>query len=348
MTGEGARGAGRRPGGATLEDVARAAGVSTATVSRCLNAPGKLQPATRARVEAAIAELGYAPNFGARALAARRTDTMGAVVPTLENAIFARGLEAFQLELAREGTMLLVASSGYDPATEAEEVRLLVARGAEGLLLIGYDRDPAVYEFLRRRGVPYVVAWVHDAREPHPAIGFDNEAAMRELAGEVLARGHRRIGFVTARLAGNDRARGRLAGLRAAMAARGLDPDALVVHETTYAIESGREGLRALMAAPDRPTAVMCGNDVLAAGALDAARDMGLRVPGDLSVTGFDDIEIAQIVTPRLTTVHVPHREMGRGAAAMLRALAAGEDTGGARRLEVAIRLRETLGPPPR
>ena len=331
----------------TLHDVARHAGVSTATVSRVLNAPERVQPATRDRVESVIRDLGYLPNFGARMLAARRTDTIGAIVPTLENAIFARGLEAFQNELGESGITMLVASSSYRPEVEERQVRTLIARGADALLLIGYDRDPGVYDILRRSGTPYVVAWAHDARESHPAIGFDNRSAMAALARRVLDLGHSRLGLITAERDGNDRARNRWLGILDAMAEHGLPDTALAVFETTYAVEAGVEGLRALMRRSDRPTAVLCGNDVLAAGALSAAAEMGLRVPQDLSITGFDDIEIAALVSPALTTVHVPHRRMGQEAARMLIAMLGKPDRQESLAIEAEIVMRGTLAPPP-
>ena len=124
----------------TLEDVARRAGVSTATVSRCLNEPDRVRPATRARVDAAVNELGYTPHFGGRMLASNRTNTIGAVIPTMENAIFAAGVQALQDELARRGITLLVATSHYDMQREAEQIRVLLGRGVDGLVLIGEDR----------------------------------------------------------------------------------------------------------------------------------------------------------------------------------------------------------------
>jgi LacI family transcriptional regulator len=124
----------------TLRHVARRAGVSTATVSRCLNAPDRVRPETRARVEAAVAELGYTPNFGARALASKRTNTIGAIIPTMESAIFALGLQALQDELSESGVILLIATSRYDPEREARQVRALLGRGVDGLVLIGEAR----------------------------------------------------------------------------------------------------------------------------------------------------------------------------------------------------------------
>ncbi len=329
----------------TLEDVAQSAGVSTATVSRCLNSPELVQEETRTRVLTAVRDLGYAPNFGARALAAKRTNTVGAIIPTMENAIFARGLQAFQEELGRHRLTLLVASSSYRQDLEEEQIRTLIARGADGLLLIGHDRTADIYDFLDRRGVPYVIAWVFNETAPRLSIGFDNHAAMKTLACEVIARGHRRIGVITAQLTANDRARERLEGIQDAMRENDLDAAGLMLFETSYSIENGARGFEELMSGEAPPTAIMCGNDVLAVGALKRAQQMGLSVPQDVSITGFDDIEIAEIATPELTTVHVPHRAMGRGAAEMLVGMLAGEDRAGSIRLEADVRLRGTLGP---
>ena len=331
----------------TLADVAQHAGVSTATVSRCLNSPDRVVENTRKRVMAAVRELGYSPNFSARALAAKRTNTIGAIIPTMDNAIFARGLQAFQEELGKSGITLLVASSSYQPDLEEEQIRTLVARGADGLLLIGHHRDPEIYRFLDRRGVPVLVSWAYDPDEEKISIGFDNRAAMQALAAQVIGLGHRQIGVISAAQASNDRARERVAGVRAAMQAAGLDPQSIDLVETDYSIENGRAAFRHLMAAKPRPSVVICGNDVLAIGALQMAHEMGLRVPQDVSITGFDDIELARVAHPALTTVHVPHREMGRRAAEILTGMLGGDSPQDSTRLDTDVRLRGTLGPPP-
>lgn len=331
----------------TLEDVARHANVSTATVSRCLNSPDRVVEKTRIRVLEAVAELGYSPNFGARALAAKRTNTIGAIIPTMENAIFARGIQAFQEELRERGVTLLIASSQYRADLEEEQIRTLVARGADALLLIGYDRSDEIYRFLENRGVPVLVAWAHDPSALPPSIGFDNKSAMMELAEEVIAQGHRKIGYISARLEANDRARERIAGVRAAMEKHGLDPDTLSLIETTYSIENGDLAFRQIAEMLTMPTVVMCGNDVLAVGALRAAKKLGLRVPEDVSVTGFDDIELASVAEPPLTTVHVPHRMMGREAARVLVGLINNAEELPSVMLKTSLCVRGTLGPVP-
>ncbi|NNF72962.1 MAG: substrate-binding domain-containing protein, partial [Rhodobacteraceae bacterium] len=145
----------------------------------------------------------------------------------------------------------------------------------------------------------------------------------------------------------NDRARDRVMGVRNVLAEAGLDQSALALIETQYGISTGSEAFREMMALSPRPTAVLCGNDVLAVGALRAAKEMGLSVPGDVSITGFDDIELAMLAEPALTTVHVPHREMGRRAASMLVQMVNGDTLPDSTRLDTDIRLRQSLGPPP-
>jgi len=329
----------------TLLDVARAAGVSTATVSRCLNKEASVAKETRARVMQAVEALGYTPNFNARAIAAKRSQTIGAIIPTMENAIFARGLQAFQEELHELGYNLLVSSSAYQPDREAEQIKALVSRGADGLLLIGYERDPEVYAYLERRKIPTVLAWAFSPDQDLPAVGFDNRVAMAELAGKVIEMGHRRIAYISGTIAGNDRAKSRYDGVQDAMLAAGLDPEELPMIERDYAIEAGAEAFESLMQAQDKPTVVMCGNDVLAAGALARARQMGLSVPDDVSITGFDDIELARILHPSLTTVHVPHRLMGRTAAQILIEMITGNTDDLTRELQVEIAMRGSLAP---
>ena len=327
----------------TLEDVANAAGVSTATVSRCLNEKQKVSQKTLERVMEAVDTLGYTPNFNARAMAAKRSFTIGAIIPTMDNAIFARGLQAFQETLHELGYNLLVSSSAYQPNLEAEQIRSLVARGADGLLLIGYERDQAVYDYLDRRGIPTILAWASSPDKTHAFVGFDNRAAMRKLADHVIDMGHRRIAVISGVVQGNDRAAGRLDGIKDSWRALGFDDQDMNVVEAPYEIESGGAAFEELMQADPRPTVVMCGNDVLATGAITKARELGLAVPDDVSITGFDDIELASCAWPPLTTVHVPHRQMGRDAAHALIDLIENGAPKASRELDVSIVMRGSL-----
>lgn len=329
----------------TLDDVARAAGVSTATVSRCLNAPDRVIAATRERVMQAVEALGYTPDFGGRALASRRTNTVGAIIPTMDNAIFARGLQSFQEALSRFGKTLLVASSGYSPAREREQMEVMASRGVDGLLLIGSARPEASIAFLRRRGIPFLGAWNLGGEDGY-FVGFDNRAAAAGLTEAVLARGHRRLAMIAGITEMNDRAADRVEGVLAAAEQAGIGADQLPVIEAAYTFDDGAKAFGELMALSPRPTAVLCGNDVLAVGAMQKARDLGLRVPGDVSITGFDDIDLAGVVDPKLTTVRVPHNRMGQAAAEMLIRLINKEQV--ERRIEIPTEIieRGTLGPP--
>lgn len=301
---------------------------------------------TRERVLAAISALGYAPNFGAQALAAKRTNTFGAVIPTMTNAIFARGLQAFQDELTRNDATLLVSSSSYDPDIEERQIRTMIARGADGLLLIGTRRNRSVTRFLEQRGVPVVIAWTIGPAHRRSFVGFDNVAGSAALAARAIALGHRRFAFLSAERRLNDRAADRVRGVRQALRTHDLDPDAMPVQEAPYAIEAAMAAFAKLMQLRPRPGIVMCGNDVQAVGAIKQAQVMGLSVPREVSITGFDDIELAHVISPALTTVHVPHREMGRRAAEVLLACTRGESVPQRVRLPTRIVERESLAAP--
>jgi len=330
----------------TLTDVAKKAGVSTATVSRCLNTPDRVAKRTRDKVEDAIATLGYTPNFGARVMASKRTYTIGAVIPTMENAIFARGLQAFQDELHKQGYTLLVASSSYEPKIEEEQIRTLVSRGVDGLLLIGHDRSPEIIEFLEHKNIPALVAWAHNPDARLPSIGFDNFAAMSKLAKHALSLGHKKLGMISAQTCSNDRARERVMAVQHTMSEFGINPAQLAMIETEYGIEQGSFSLKKLISQPLVPTVIFCGNDVLAAGALKQAKISGIAVPDDISLTGFDNIELARVLTPSLTTVQIPDREMGTKAARILTNFIRGGPIKYRTELNVKIKLRTSLGLP--
>lgn len=330
----------------TLADVARLAGVSTATVSRVLNAPALVRQPTRERVEAAVAALGYTPHFGGRALASNRTNTFGAIIPTMENAIFARGIQAMEEELSERGVTLLVATSHYDVEAEARKVRALLARGVDAVALIGHSRPPATLELLAAREVPHLLLWATSEAAGAPFVGFDNRAAARRMAELVLDYGHRRIAMLSGLTAANDRAASRVAGVRDALGARGVALAAEDLCEIPYDLDAAAAAAAALLRRAPRPSVVVCGNDVLAAGALIGAKSLGLRVPADVSVVGFDDIDLAVAVDPPLTTIRVPHRRMGRAAAKMLCAMVDGE-TVESRAIDVELMLRASLGRAP-
>jgi LacI family transcriptional regulator len=330
----------------TIREVAEAANVSIATVSRALNAPDRVNPELRRRVTEAVDRLGYVAVGAARALASRRTGAIGALVPTLDNAIFAECINALQLRLDDHGYVLLVASADYDARRESRELKALVERGIDGVLLVGTEHNPEVYRLLKAAAVPAVITWSCDAQVGVPCIGFDNRAAARRLCDHLIELGHRRIAMMAGLRQGNDRAAARVDGVRDALRARGLDLTPERLCERPYTVADGRNALRHLLAAPERPTAVICGNDVLAFGALFEAAAHGLGVPRDLSITGFDDLDLAAQMVPPLTTVRVPAAEMGRRAADQLVGVARGEAPPRVTELEAVIVLRGSTAAP--
>ena len=303
----------KSPRAARLADVARLAKVSTATVSRALTLPHKVKARTLERVQQAASSLGYVAHGAARALASRRTQTIAAVVPTLDNAIFANTIHALQRRLDEAGYVLLLASHEFDADIEARVTRKLIERGVDGLVLLGTTHHPEIYRMLEAHALPYVLTWAWDERGNHPCVGFDNHAAAQRITEHLLDLGHRRFAMVSGITAQNERAQERLAGVRAALAVRGLELQRVV--EKPYTHTGGREGLRAVLAGSEAPTAVICGNDVLAIGAIAECHARGLKVPEDVSITGFDDMELAGMMKPALTTMRFPTAELGAYAA---------------------------------
>lgn len=333
----------------TVDDVAKAAGVSTATVSRALNQPEAVRPALRAKVLAAVQRLGYVAHAGARALSLKRSGTVGAVVPTIDNAIFASGLEAFQQRMAAAGRVVLMAFTGYDPVQEEAQVQALLARGVDALAITGVSQRPELTARLAQRGLP----WVHTGSFPAPAgaacVGFRNRAAVMRAVQYLLDLGHRRIAMLAGITAHNDRASERVAGVRSALAAAGLKLAPAALAEAAYALQPAREAARRLLEGSPRPSALVCGNDVLAFGALLECQALGIAVPGEVSVVGFDDLDMARQWRPALTTVHVPTARMWTLAAEYLLARLEGTlERTVQQELQVELVVRESTAPPPR
>lgn len=330
-----------------LEDVAREAGVSTASVSRVLNQAPHVSERLRARVEAAIEQLSYVPDGSARALASRRIGAIGALVPTLDNPIFGAMIDSLERRLKHHDCRLFIATYRYDLDDELQALRTLVQQGIDGIVLIGHDHRPAVGALLERRRLPFLSCW-HSADDPQwPCIGFDNATPARRLAEHLLMLGHRRLAVVSAPTEGNDRARARLQGFRQALQEADccLPPERIITVD--YGIAEGAEAFETLMALKEPPTAILCGNDTLAFGIMLAAQRAGISVPDTLSITGFDDLPQARFMSPPLTTVAVPAGEIGRQVADALIACIGGEPPPRRRLLEAPLVLRGTTGPAP-
>ena len=332
----------------TLLDVANLAKVSTATVSRALNKPHTVRPDLRTRVQAAVASLGYVANAGARAMTLRRSGTVGVVVPTIDNAIFASGLQSFQRTMAARGYHVLLAFSDYDPGQEMAQVKNLLARGVDALAFTGFNQLTPLLDLLAQRGLPWVHTGSFPARADLACVGFRNRDAMAQAVRYLMDLGHRDIAMLAGITRNNDRATERVEAVRQALrGARLAFADKRLV-EAAYSIPAAREGARTLLAQPDRATAIVCGNDVLAYGVLLECQAQGIAVPAQVSVVGFDDLDLSRHWQPGLTTMHVPTERMWERAASYL-----------VDRLELRIRapvqveiaveliVRASSGPPP-
>lgn len=299
-----------------VTDVARLAGCAPATVSRALNNPDKVSPEKRARVERAMLELGYVRNHAARALRSQRSNMVGVLIPTLDYALYAQMVGAAGSAFSDSGISTLIATFDYDLDTEVREARLLLERGAEALMLVGDNHRPELHEMLGQFGVPHVSTYVSHPNGPHPTVGFDNAAAAAKLAQHLVHLGHRDIAVISGLTKDNDRTSERLEGVRAELARQSIELGGSLVTESPYSICEGRRACALLLSRNDpRPTAIICGNDVLALGALAECQSRGLNVPGDISIVGFDNLEISMHSNPPLTTIDVPAEQMGKAAA---------------------------------
>ena len=332
--------------GVKLSDVAEHANVSTATVSRVLNSPDKVAKKTRLQIQASIDELGYIPDGAARALASRQTKTIGVVVPTLDNAIFAVGIQALQRQLKRLGYTLIVASHEYDLAEELHEVRTLLRQGIDGVMLVGSKHDPQLHQLLESKKTPYVNCWAYNPDSNEPFIGFDNRKAAKKITEYLLDLGHREFAIIAGLTDNNDRATDRLQGSREAIEARGLTLAPGKTLKRAYSVKQGREAMRILLQDSQRPTAVICGNDVLALGALAECQAAGIQVPEEISITGFDDLDICSQLIPSLTTIHVPSAEMGKRSADYLVAKLNNESTLLHTEIDIDLMIRNTTAKP--
>jgi LacI family transcriptional regulator len=334
---------------AKLIDVARLAGVCNATVSRALSRETAVSAATRQRVEAAARQLGYVPHGAASALRGQRSRTIGAVLPTLDHQLFAKAAHALQKALDAGGYLLLLACHEFDLTNEIKVTRSLIERGVDGVVLVGAEHDDALFALLADFGIPYLLTLSLDRSGRHPCVGFDNRVAAMRIANYLADIGHRDIAVIIGATAGNDRARERLAGVRDALAARGIELSPQRVIEAPIALADGRAAMRNLLAAsPARPTAVICGSDVLAMGAVLECHAQSIAVPDAMSVTGFDDMEAASILVPPLTTVRVPMDEIGRTAGRQIIAHIDGDTAAQVTELAVDLIVRGTTAPPRR
>jgi LacI family repressor for deo operon, udp, cdd, tsx, nupC, and nupG len=308
----------------TIRDVARRAGVSTATVSRALANPGTVAEATREAVFAAIAETGFAPNASARSLRVRTTKMVLALLPGIGNSFYTPILNAVEEVLSLAGYGMLMGDTRMDRAREAHYDRLVRSGQVDGVMLLTGRLPHPEFATLDARTPIALICNDIPGLEGLPVIEIENREAARALVAHLVGLGHRRIGHAVGPT-DNVEAWYRLDGYRSALADAGLAEDESIVWQGAFTFEAGVRVAHQFLDHRAPPTAVFTANDEMAMGFIKTVKDAGLSVPEDVSVVGFDDIEFARYFDPALTTIHQPRAELGRLAAETLLARMTGK-----------------------
>ena len=305
---------------ATIRDVAKAAHVSVATVSRTLNGIESVAAKTRDRVLRAVGELDYVPHSGARALSSSRTDTIGVLLPDLHGEFFSELIRGIDLAARARGLHLLLSSSHGDPAEAAAALRAMRSRVDSIIVMVPNVGGESLVD-ADKGAVPMVFLGSNGLRGSHSSFAIDNFAGAFAITEHLVASGRKAVAFV-AGPADNVDASERLRGYRAAVKRFGARERIL---KGDFSEQSGRDAARAFIG-DNRPDAIFCANDMMAIGCLEALKDAGVAVPDDIALAGFDDIPIARYVSPPLTTAAVPIAEIGRQALECCAAAIAGDE----------------------
>ncbi len=332
---------------ATIADVAHRAGVSTATVSRVLSGAAPAREATRTRVLEAAEALGYRPSGLGRALKRRATLTIGLLVTDIGNPFFPQIVRAVEDEAHARGYGVVLGNASDDPDRELAYIDLLLDRRVDGLIVASSRATRRHADRLAAARMPVVLLNSEAPAAGLHGLATDHRAGARLAVEHLLALGHRRIVHIGAADALAAAAAPRREGLRGGMAAAGLDPDSLIVVTSDGTVEGGARAAAAMLRGDTRPTAVACYNDLVAIGVLRTLRQAGVAIPGEMSVVGFDDIELAAWTDPPLTTVRQPTGELGRRAVERIASALSG--TAPAPSLEIlapSLVVRGTTAPP--
>jgi LacI family transcriptional regulator len=328
--------------------VAKAAGVSISTVSRSFNHPELLKPATRKKIDRAVQKLGYIRNRAAQVMHGRRSATIGLVVPTIDNAIFAELIQSFSDALDERDFTMLIASHGFDLDREYLMLRKLLEHRVDGLAVIGLEHSQATHQLIEQQGIPVVAIWNYSKDARLSCVGVENSDAGRQAARHLTDLGHRNIGLVFPNPAGNDRAHDRLRGALAELEQQGIEVPEEWRLQAPYSIAEAKRACVSLLESGTPPTAILCGNDIIAQGVLYAAQQLGLRVPDDLSVMGIGDFNGSGEIEPSLSTVRIPAKRIGTLAAEQITESIAGITEGiSAIRCDLRVLARDSTAAPP-
>ncbi len=334
----------------TIYEVARRAGVSTATVSRVLSQPDVVSPTTRRRVLEAVDRLGYAPNVAAKNLRTLKTGKLLVTVPDISNPFFALILRGIEDAAQREGYSVLLGDTQHDEAREEGYAGMLKRKEADGLIFLGHrlpKEAAAIVRAMAPKCAPVVNGCEFNPRLGVPSVHIDNAKAASEAMDHLFRLGHRRIGIITGPLV-SPLSRDRLRGATARAKKEGAEGSLIVMHGD-FSLESGSAEGDRLLGRRERPTAIFCFNDEMAMGVIQAARRRGLRLPEQLSVVGFDDIRFASYMDPPLTTISQPMRAIGEGTVRLLLEILGGNVAGPESvTLPHSLTIRSSTAPPRR
>ena len=298
----------------TIKDVARAAGVSVATVSRVHNGSPLVTEATRRRVRKVATRLGYSPHAAARSLSSKKTNVIGVLLPDLYGEFYSELIRGVDQCAQERGFHLLVASSHNERAEIAAAVQSMRGR-VDGLIVM--SPAPGAHRPVKDLPATFPVLLLGAAGTGFDSITIANEAGAREMVQHLIAKGHRRIAMILGPRENQDAAE-RFEGYRQALAAAGIDEDAALHVTGDFTDTSGYDAARTILNTTPRATAIFAGNDAMAVGALGALRAAGIRIPEDIAVAGFDDIPMSRYTHPPLTTVRVDISGLGQRAAVRL------------------------------
>jgi LacI family transcriptional regulator, gluconate utilization system Gnt-I transcriptional repressor len=314
----------RASGRATLEAVAKLAGVASMTASRAINQPELVSSALRLRVEQAVAELGYVPNRAARALASAHSNVIVVLVPSLSNAVFTEVLDGIQDAVDAGNYQLLIGNTRYSDAEEEKLLGIYLQSNPDGILLSGLTHSPRVEQMLAASRVPVVSMMDLAPGAGTLSVGFSQSAAGYTMTRYLIDKGHTRIGFLGAQL--DERTLRRAEGYRQAMDEAGLaDPRLEIMVADPSTIALGAELLGRMLASVPDCDAIFCCNDDLAHGAIYQSQRRGIKVPGQLAICGFNDLPASAWMKPSVTTIGTPRYRIGFEAATLLRAVINGE-----------------------
>jgi DNA-binding LacI/PurR family transcriptional regulator len=307
-----------------IEEIARRANVSTATVSRTLNQSGAVKPETARKVWRAAAQLNYYPNSHARALVSGRSRMLGLIVSDITNPFFPELIRSFEAFATQHQYDLILTSTDYQTSRMTGCLRRMLERKVDGVAIMTSEMDAGLIKELSRRGVPLVFMDVGQVGPRMSHVLIDYAHGVRQTVDHVTELGHTRIAFISGPLELQS-ARARRQAFLEGMRSHGLNPDQRLVREGTHTAEGGQHAMEGLLRLAKRPTAVVCSNDWTAIGALHAIDAAGLRVPDDLSLVGFDDIPLVSYTTPPLTSVRMSAGDVGATAFEALFRLIGGE-----------------------